>query len=97
VRRRREPQISPLRCAPVEMTIHFEDKIPFSRRIYKNILATELSSRPERTRISCFAAPDRTTCAAFIEESRMKFAGATNPDRKSGVAEWRDLRFSVIS
>jgi hypothetical protein len=32
------------------------------------------------------ATPDRTTCAAFIKESHMKFAGATNPNRKSGVA-----------
>jgi hypothetical protein len=24
----------------------------------------------------------------------MKFANATNLDRKSGVAQWRDLRFS---
>jgi hypothetical protein len=27
------------------------------------------------------------TCAAFIEESRMKFANATNLDRKSGEVE----------
>jgi hypothetical protein len=32
-------------------------------------------------------------CAAFCKESRMKFAKATNLDRESGVAEWRDLRF----
>jgi hypothetical protein len=24
----------------------------------------------------------------------MKFANATNPNRKSGVAQWRDLQFS---
>jgi hypothetical protein len=29
---------------------------------------------------------DTATCAAFIEESRMKFTGATNLNRKSGVA-----------
>ena len=34
------------------------------------------------------------TCAAFSKESRMKFANAANLNRKSGVAEWRDLRFS---
>jgi hypothetical protein len=33
------------------------------------------------------------TCAAFSKESRMKFPNATNFDRKSGVAQWRDLRF----
>jgi hypothetical protein len=27
-----------------------------------------------------------------VKESRMKLANATNLDRKSGVAEWRDLR-----
>src|SRR6202043_3922626 len=47
----------------------------------------------ERTRISCHAALETTACAAFSKESRMKFARATNIYRKSGVAEWRDLRF----
>jgi hypothetical protein len=32
--------------------------------------------------------------AAFRKESRMKFANATNLDRISGVAEWRDQLFS---
>jgi hypothetical protein len=32
-------------------------------------------------------------CAAFRKESRMKFANATNLDRKSGVAKGRDLQF----
>jgi hypothetical protein len=31
-------------------------------------------------------------CAAFRKESRMRFANATHLDRKSGVAQWRDLR-----
>ena len=31
-------------------------------------------------------------CAAFIKESRMMFAEPTNLDRKSGVAQWSDLR-----
>jgi hypothetical protein len=26
---------------------------------------------------------------------RMKFANATKPNRKSGVAKWRDLRFAL--
>jgi hypothetical protein len=34
-----------------------------------------------------------TACAAFRKESRMKFANATNLDRKSGVAEWSDCCF----
>jgi hypothetical protein len=33
---------------------------------------------------SCYAAPHRSTYAAFIKESRMKFAGATSLDRNSG-------------
>jgi hypothetical protein len=45
-----------------------------------------LSSRPERTRISCHAALETTACAAFSKESRMKFADATNINRKSGGA-----------
>jgi hypothetical protein len=48
--------------------------------------ATELSSRPERTRISCHAALETTACAAFSKESRMKFDNATDINRKSGVA-----------
>ncbi len=29
-----------------------------------------------------------------LKENRKKFASATNLDRKCGVAQWRDLRFS---
>jgi hypothetical protein len=46
----------------------------------------KLSSRPERTRISCYAALDMAASAAFRKESRMKFANAANLDRKSGAA-----------
>jgi len=52
---------------------------------------TELSSRlprravgPERTRISCHAALDKTACAPFLKERRTMFANATNIHRKSG-------------
>src|ERR1700720_3789139 len=38
--------------------------------------------RPDRTRISCLAALDTTTCAAFFKESRMKFVNATDLRRK---------------
>jgi hypothetical protein len=48
--------------------------------------STNLSSRPKRTRISYFTALDTTTCAAFLNESRMKLTSATDHDRKSGVA-----------
>jgi hypothetical protein len=47
----------------------------------------------ERTRISCHAALDMATCAAFVKESRMKIANATGLNRKSGVAQWRDLGY----
>ena len=40
---------------------------------------------PQRTRISSYAPPDGTACAAFVKESRMQVDNATNLDRKSGV------------
>jgi hypothetical protein len=55
-----------------------------------------LSSRPERTRISCHAALDMATCAAFVKESRMRITNATKLHRKSGEAERRDLRFFYL-
>ena len=45
-----------------------------------------LSSRPERTRISCLAPLDKAACAPFFKERRMLFASATNVHRKSGGA-----------
>ena len=56
-----------------------------------------LSSRPERTRISCHAVPDKTAYAPFFKERRMMLANATNFYRKSGAAQWRDLLFSLDS
>jgi len=38
---------------------------------------TDLSSRPERTRISCHAPLDKAACAPFFKERRMMFANAT--------------------
>jgi hypothetical protein len=55
-----------------------------------------LSSRPERTRISCHAALDKAAYAPFRKEGRMKCTNATKSNRKSGVAKWRDLRFSGL-
>jgi hypothetical protein len=43
----------------------------------------------------CYAASDRSTCAAFIKESRMQSANATNLDRNSGGAQWRDLQCAL--
>ena len=53
----------------------------------------ELSSRPKRTRISCHAALDKTACAPFLEERRMRCDNATKLHRKSRGAQWRDLLF----
>jgi hypothetical protein len=53
-----------------------------------------LSSRPERTRISCHATLDRAACATFRKEGRMMYANANNLHRKSGGAQWRDLLFN---
>jgi len=46
-----------------------------------------LSSRPERTRISCHAALDKAAYAPFRKEGRMKCTNATKSDRKSQGSE----------
>jgi hypothetical protein len=51
-----------------------------------NFPKTDLSSRPERTRISCHAALDKAACAPFRKEGRMKCDDATKFHRKSGGA-----------
>jgi hypothetical protein len=48
---------------------------------------------PERTRISYFAALATTTDAVSRKGNRMRMIKATALDRKSGGAQWRDLRF----
>jgi hypothetical protein len=57
-------------------------------------LLSPLSSRPERTRISCHAALDKAAYAPFRKEGRMNCDNATKSNRKSGVAQWRDLQFN---
>ena len=49
-------------------------------------LALRLPQVNKPTRISWHAALDMAACAAFCKDSRMKFANATNLDRKSGEA-----------
>jgi hypothetical protein len=85
---RKKPQVPPLRYAPVGMTIQLDNE-----RYHSEIIdfSTKLSSRPERTRISYIAEPPVATYAASRKGSRMKLANATNLNRKSGVAQWRDL------
>ena len=51
---------------------------------WRRVPAAELSSRPERTRISCHAELDKDACAPFREERRMKCVNATKINRKSG-------------
>jgi hypothetical protein len=58
--------------------------------------AANLSSRPERTRISYLAELATTTDAALRKESRTNFINATKINTKSGVAQWRDLQFLFL-
>jgi hypothetical protein len=51
-------------------------------------LRAQQNCHPDRSEAG-FPATQRwilAACAAFRKESRMKFANATSPDRKSGVA-----------
>ena len=50
----------------------------------RNCLLETLPTLVVPTRISCLATPDTAARAAFIKESRMKFASATKINRKSG-------------
>ena len=53
-----EQQVPPLRFAPVGMTHLLRVKYPNTQN--------DVSSRPERTRISCHAALDKTTCFLIL-------------------------------
>jgi hypothetical protein len=70
-----------------------ENQLPFSNYSPWKHRPPPLSSRPERTRISYFALLATNTCAALCKESRMQIIKATALHRKSGGAQWRDLRF----
>src|ERR1700723_3518651 len=96
VRTEKKPQISPLRYAPVEMTNLLHGKSKLSSGCTPVHGLTNLSSRPERTQISYLAPLATPTYAAFCRERRMKPANATKLNRKSGEAEWRDLRFLFV-
>jgi hypothetical protein len=52
-------------------------------RAVAEMTACSLLCHPERTRISCHAAPDTVAYAPFSKERRMKFANATKFYRKS--------------
>jgi hypothetical protein len=66
-----------------------------NNQLWLEAAPSPLSSRPERTRISCHAALDKATCAPFRKEGRMKYNNAIKFHRKSGVAQWRDLQFNA--
>jgi hypothetical protein len=68
------------------MTILLEDRIPSFQEKYEVFAATELSSRPERTRISYYAELATSTYAPFCRERRMRIANANKLDRKYGAA-----------
>jgi hypothetical protein len=53
----------------------------------KEVFRALVSPTEDPTRMSCHAAPDTAACAAFVTESRMKFANATKFHRKSGEAQ----------
>ncbi len=60
-----------------------ETRGKFKKEVFRSLpYSTE-----DQTRIACHAAPDMTTCAAFVKESRIRFANATEFLRKSGVAQ----------
>ena len=71
-----------------------EKRAPIPQRLSLEGLPSPLSSRPKRTRMSYFALLAPTTCAALRKESRMQIIKAPDLVRKSGEAQWRDLRFS---
>jgi hypothetical protein len=87
---KKRPQISPLRCAPVEMTIPFEGQVKRFQDKYEIFAATELSSRPEE---SWACGPPKVMKNASDRHplSREPFPFPCHPDRSE--AERRDLRF----
>jgi hypothetical protein len=62
---------------------------PAGRRgkFQKEVFRALPSTTEDQTLISCHAALDIATCAAFVTESRMRFANATKFHRKSGKAQ----------
>jgi hypothetical protein len=75
----KKPQVPRLLCAPVGMTTLLQKKICHPDRSVPGFPVTRHSPT--------------ATYAAFSEESRLRIANATKFDRKSVVAEWKDLRF----
>jgi hypothetical protein len=85
---KKKPQTSPLRYAPVEMTILFEGRIPRFQEKYEILAATELSSRPERSVVERSAVSFWFSHTLFVTPSRFpetfplnKFWGSPNVSR----------------
>jgi hypothetical protein len=56
-------------------------------KFQKEVFRALPSTTEDQPRISCHAAPDIATCAAFVTESRMRFANATKFHGKFGKAQ----------
>jgi hypothetical protein len=57
------------------------------QKFQKEVFRALPSTTEDQTRISCHVALDIAPCAAFVTESRMKFANPTKFHRKSGEAQ----------
>jgi hypothetical protein len=81
------PSQSKRDAAPAEMVP--ADFVPAGTRgkFQKEVFRALPSTTEDQTRISCHAGLDIATCAAFVTESRMRFANATKFHRKSGKAQ----------
>jgi hypothetical protein len=85
---RNKQQVPPLRCAPVGMTLHWENQNYFLQqkchpdRSVPGFPATQHGTSP-RVRLS-------------VRERRMNCTNATKVHRKSGGAKWRDLLFIFL-
>jgi hypothetical protein len=86
----KKPQVPPLRFAPVGMTILFRGQLLF-RCIYPGLYGIVIPTGADPDFLHRDASND--TYAVSRKGSRMKMINATGLDRKSGGAQWRDLRF----
>jgi hypothetical protein len=89
--RTRKPQIV------TSLRFRRDEKRLLSSNFFLEAPLYRLSSRPKRTRISYFALPSTTKCAALCKESRMQTINATGLHRKSVGAKWRDLCVDALS
>jgi hypothetical protein len=81
------PSQSKREAAPAEMVP--AGFVPAGKRgkFQKEVFRALPSATEDQTRLSCPATLDMATYAAFVTESRMRFANATKFHRKSGKAQ----------